>query len=416
MSNAILEAREQRNWYIVTLAKKSQLITVKANVPGGDKRVKESFLLVRYFVNRLTDQLSNEVLLLDNADGMCAILPASGENIKLKTTELEDTTPIGRFADLDVYLKGAKHSLSRGHMRKCYLCDNDAFVCAKLGTHTTQQLLVAFKEGVRNYFSQLICSVIKESLQTELNLEDKFGLVTPTSNGSHGDLNYEIMTISQEVIAPYLTQMFWVGFDSEDVDNLLDKLRPIGIEAENAMYKAVATNTYKGFIFVAGVLLASFGHLLSTGGGKYLEIFDIVERICKGVTDELYGEGSTFGIEAYRLYGFTGVRGHAEQGFYAVRKAEKIVDAGYSPKSLLKALTYIVGDIEDTVLLKRSGSLQKYTYYKNAISSIDVDDKSQLKLLNAECIKNGISIGGSADVLASAVMLKKLRQLWYLEK
>lgn len=416
MSNAdqILAAREYRNNYAISLAAQSDVITVKANVPGCDKRVKESFLIIRYFINRLSGY-STRVFMLDGADGQCAIMPACGDNLKLKTTELEECTPIGRFADLDVYPEGGNRSLSRGRMRKCYICDNAAFVCARQGNHTTRELLNALKCGTREYFSACLYSIVDESLKAELNLENKFGLVTPSSNGSHNDLNYAIMKKSHEAIIPYLVKLFWVGFDSDSPDGMLAKLRPIGLEAERAMYSAVGTNTYKGFIFVAGILLASAGYLLSTGGGNSAEIFTIVQRMCRGITRELQGEGATFGIQAYRSFGFTGVRGHAENGFYAVCNAEIIIDEKLSRQSLLKALTHIVGDIEDTVLLKRSRSLEKYLYFKEKISSVDINDENRLKLLNAECMQNGISIGGSADVLASAIMLKRLRTLWYFD-
>lgn len=415
-ADAILAAREERNNYVLKLAQTSDVITAKANVPGSDKRVKESFLTVRYFANILKEAFTVNPVIFDGADGMCAVLSVCGEGLKLKTTAIEENCPIGRYADLDVYPQGGTHSLSRGHMRKCYLCDNAAFVCARQGNHTTLELLNALKKGVREYFSAHLYAVIEQSLMAELNLEDKFGLVTPTSQGSHGDMNFEIMLKSQRAIIPYLVQSFWVGFDSDSADGLLEKLRPIGLEAEEAMFKSVGINTYKGFIFVAGILLASAGHLLSKGVGEYGQIFATAKGICNGISRELEGEGNSFGMQAFRIYGFLGVRGLAEGGFVSVRKAEEIIDNNLSKESLLKALAFIVGDIEDTVLLKRSGTLENYLYFKNAISSIDVNDETQLKLLNAQCIESGISIGGSADVLAAAILIKKLKTLWYFDK
>lgn len=415
-ADTILAAREQRNEYVLKLARTSDVITAKANVPGSEKRVKESFLIVRYFANRLKDAFTGDPVILDGADGMCAVLSVRGEGLKLKTTAIEEGCRIGRYADLDVYPQGGNHSLSRGQMRKCYLCGNAAFVCARQGNHTAEELLNALKKGTREYISEYLYTVIEQSLNAELNLEDKFGLVTPTTQGSHADMNYAIMLKSQSAIIPRLVQSFWTGFDADSTDGLLEKLRPVGLEAEEAMYCSVGTNTYKGFIFVAGILLASAGHLLAKGSGEYAQIFATAKRICKGITRELEGEGNSFGIQAFKFYGFLGVRGLAEGGFVTVRKAEEIIDESLSKESLLKALTYIVGDIEDTVLLKRSGSLQKYLYFKNAISCIDVNDETRLKSLNEQCVESGISIGGSADVLAAAILVKKLKTLWYFDK
>ncbi|MCH5146628.1 MAG: triphosphoribosyl-dephospho-CoA synthase [Clostridiales bacterium] len=411
----ILAAREARNDRIIGAAKSANIITVKANIPGADKRVKESFLIVRYFTNTVLRSLGGEAAIYDGADGIYAVIKTTGENLKERTVEIEKTDPIGRFCDIDVYLKGAKSSLSRGYMRTCYICEQPAFVCARQGNHTVEQLLGVLKSGTREYFSSLIAGIIKQSLLSELNLENKFGLVTPTSQGSHADLNYGVMLKSQDAIIPYLVQLFWAGFNAERTDGLLNKLRPIGMEAEKAMYAAAETNTYKGFIFVAGVLLASVGYVLSRNERYFDNVFSTAAKICKGITNELDNDGKTNGITAYKNYKITGVRGHAEQGFSVVRQAEALIGGDLSSDNLLKVLCRIVGGIEDTVLLKRSKSLEKYLYFKHRISSVDITDKIQLKSLNEECIKNNISIGGSADVLASAIMLNKFRSLWHFD-
>lgn len=415
-SSAILADREYKSNLIKSLANKSDLISVKANIPGPDKRIKESFLIVRHFTDELAERYGAKPAFLDGEDGICAVIPAVGNDLKQIAINLEEGCPIGRFADLDVYIKGGEHSLSRGHMRKCFICDREAFVCARQGNHTLEELLGAIKKGVREYFSARLYEIIEQSLKLELDLEDKFGLVTPTSKGSHPDMDYGTMCSSHGAIIPRLVEMFWIGFDEESPENLLKKLRPIGRKAEEEMFSASKVNTYKGFIFVCGIIVAATGHLLSTGRGEYTAISEIVKRMCKGITHELEGEGNTFGMTAYRNYSFTGVRGHAEKGFESVFKAEKLIDDNFSSDSLLAALTNTVGDIEDTVLLKRSASLEKYNYFRNAIQSVDISDKRRLKLLNGECIKNGISIGGSADVLVCAIMLKKLRKLWYFDK
>lgn len=416
MSNieAILADREERNNQIIKAAASGNIVTVKANIPGTNKRVAESFLIVRYFTNSVLKILGGEAEIFDGADGMYAVIKSSGDNLKEKTVEIEKTDPIGRFCDIDVYLQGEKSSLSRGYMRGCFICQNPAFVCARQGNHSTEELLEVLKKGTRQHFSNRLAEIIKLSLMAELNLENKFGLVTPTSQGSHADLNYGIMQTSQDAIIPYLIETFWTGFDSDETESLLSKLRPIGIKAEKAMYRAVKTNTYKGFIFVAGVLLASCGYLLSRGRGDFDGIFSTAAEVCRGITNELqYGENTAFGITAYKNYKITGVRGHAERGFTAIQKAENLIGDNTSSDNLLKTLCFIVGNIDDTVLLKRSGCLEKYQYFKNKIHSVNISDKIQLQSLNDECINNSISIGGSADVLASATMLNKIRSLWH---
>lgn len=411
---AILSDREARNLSIIKAAEQSDIITVKANVPGTDKKVKESFLLVRYFTNQVLNVFGGEARLFCGSDGMYSVVKVRGSNLKERTVEIEKSHPIGRFCDIDVYLKGSKNSLSRGYMRRCFICQNPAFICARQGNHTARELLAVLKSGVREHFSALLFQTVKQSLMAELNLENKFGLVTPTSSGSHTDLNYAVMQISQNAIIPYLVNAFWVGFDSNQTEGLLAKLRPVGIKAEKAMFDAVKTNTYKGFIFVAGILLASLGHVLSQGVGDFDTVFTTAAKVCSGICGELeQGTNQSFGITAYKNYKITGVRGHAEQGFPVVRQAVTLIGQNDSAENLIKVLCRTVGDIDDTVLLKRSQSIERYLYFKRKISSVDTTDKTQLKQLNDECIKNNISIGGSADVLAAAVMLNKLRNIFF---
>lgn len=58
----------------------------------------------------------------------------------------------------------------------------------------------------------------------ELNLHPKFGLVTPYSNGSHDDMNYELMKEAQEVIIPGLIEMFFVGLEANNPDDAFQKV------------------------------------------------------------------------------------------------------------------------------------------------------------------------------------------------
>ncbi len=50
----------------------------------------------------------------------------------------------------------------------------------------------------------------------ELNLDPKFGLVTPTSSGSHKDMNYKLMHDSIDVLIPYFLEIFELGMIFDD--------------------------------------------------------------------------------------------------------------------------------------------------------------------------------------------------------
>lgn len=416
-ANRILQSREERNRRVIKRAASCDVITVKANVPGQDKRIAESFLVVRRFTQILLNHFGGRAEIFDGDDGMYAIVYGFEGISKDGLVKIETENPTGRFADLDFYPKGAISSVSRGHMRRCFICERPAFVCAKEGTHGIDELTGILKNEVRKYFSAHLGQLIKDSLMTELNLEDKFGLVSPVSQGSHKDLGYAMMARAQDAVIPGLIQMFWQGFDDSGIT--LDRLRPSGLAAEAEMLKVTGgANAYKGMIFVLGVLLASTGRLLASGSGYYGGISVNVRKICKGVTDELRDgrADGTYGAYAFKKYGVTGVRGHAERGFDVVDKAAGLIDGEYSDNSLLKALCFITGRIDDTVLMKRSGSADRYHYFKQSIASLDPTDKQKLKILNEECLNANVSIGGAADVLVAGVMLKKIRSSLYFDR
>lgn len=414
MSSAeeILSAREKRNKYILSCAEEDDVISVKANIPGLDKNLSVGYLLVRHFTAKITKIFGGEVELADGADGFCALIKGAKNCNKKGLIDFESESPIGRFVDLDLYTKGSNKSLTRGYMRRCYLCDEPAFVCARRGGHSYEQLTAKIEEDTRMYFSRILQNAIIGAITRELNLENKFGLVTPTSNGSHPDMNYGIMATSRDAIAPYLVKIFWTAFDYGRESGLLEIIRPIGKEAERQMeFANGGVNAYRGLIFVFGVLLAALGVAICRNSGE--SVYDSVRKICKGITKEL-DVGDSFGCKAYRRYGITGVRGHAEGGFRGVEQAEAKLGENFSDEQLLSVLCHICGTIEDTVLLKRCKSLEKYSHYKSVIGSVNVNDKLQLKILNDECNKNGLSIGGSADVLAAGVLMKMLRSELYL--
>ena len=417
-ADLILAAREERDALATQLAKRNVVVSVHANVPGQDKNLAEAYLLVRHFSLLTQLDVCDKILKIGGMDGFAVLLAfsdVSAQFLKAKTVEIEQDHPLGRFVDIDVFPKGGANSLTRGHMRKCFLCDNPAFVCRRLGSHSTESLVSALVKETDDFFTRQLVQAVKDALTAELDLENKFGLVSPTSSGSHDDMDYETMKLSQEAIAPYLAQMFFEGARSQNAHDVLAKLRPPGVCAERAMLEANGdVNAYKGFVFVGGVVLSAAGYL-ATHEGQFVSAQDCVRAICKDVMAEFDGKVDSFGKVAYAKYRFGGVRKHASEGFETVFAAEKLLSDDFSQTDMLQTLTYIVGKVDDSVLLKRCGSMEKYLDFKKRISEVDVGDAQALAALNAECVQNRVSIGGSADVLAAAVLVKKLKKLLLIQ-
>lgn len=409
----ILLAREQRKTLIDTLSATNNVVTIKANVPGENKLIGEAALLVSLFTRLVINVLDGDVALDVNADGRCAIITFRGDAqaVKRQMVLLEDTHPLGRFVDIDVRQGGTGSSLSRGNLRKCFICENPAFVCGRTCAHTKQQLKDALINSVQSYFSEQLYSLLKQSMLAELNLEDKFGLVTPTSNGSHKDMDYALMVTAQDVILPYLVQMFWQGFNLEENQDLLTTIRPTGVKAEEAMVKATkGVNAYKGLIFVLGLLVASLGNALAKCGTEQ-DIYDNVKKTCKNILSEFENAPTSYGVSAFKAHGVGGARAHAQQGFTCVQGALNVLE--YS-NNLLQTLIYIVGNTDDTVLLKRSKTFDNYLKNKQMIASVDADNPTQVSIVNQKCLQSNLSIGGSADVLVATVFMLKAKELIHL--
>ena len=368
VNDKILIARENRRKKVKIIAEKTSAVTLKANIPGDDKNLPEGYLIVNYFIKKVMALGAKFIELEDSQDGVTVYFSAEdGKKIKNIAQDLEENHPLGRLIDIDVTPYLEETSLSRKRMRKCFLCDNPAFVCGRNKTHKTTELLRFFKEKTEEHIKPLIEKVILESMFSELNLENKFGLVTPTSNGSHTDLNYKIMS------------------------NAIEK-----------MLKATSgANAYKGFIFVGGVLLTSLGYTIRVNGTED-DVYNNAKIICDNFTYPL----DTFGAVAHKS-GFGGVREEGKKGFPNVKLAEKLLEEN----NLNKVLIYIISNLEDSVLYKRAKTEERYNYFKNLIST----SLSNQEEVTKKCIENNISVGGSADVLIASVMMKKIKQIFYFK-
>ena len=148
-------------------------------------------------------------------------------------------------------------------LRRCMICNHSAIDCMRSNRHSLDDILNHIDTKILNYLKVNIASIVKDSMLSELNLEYKFGLVTPTSNGSHDDMNYAMMLESINVLIPYFLEIFDLGFISKSGENLFEEARIIGIKAEQAMLQhSNQVNTYKGLIYILGFVLLSIGDLI----------------------------------------------------------------------------------------------------------------------------------------------------------
>jgi len=413
--NEYLVLREQKQFIIDELLTFYPIVfSIKANIPGNQKQIKEAYFLVSLFSN-LLKHLYHPLIELpnDSMDGPYTLMGLSKTDpisIKNEIILLENQHPLGRFIDIDIFdsnQKGSKRRSDLGlEIRTCYLCLEPVYQCSRNQTHPTIELIHFIEENVSSYIRHHLYEALFYAINKELAMEDKFGLVTLSSQGSHPDMNAQIMETARDAILPYFIDLFMLSFHEENMDFLFEKARLIAIESEKKMMQAThGINCYKGLIYVLGFFMLAIGQIFRSQK-KWSELFQIVTHLAKDVKKDFNNQHATAGIKLYHQYGFLGVRGEAYLGFPSIEKI--LPDLSDDFDLLRDNLKKIILMTEDSVFLKRAGSLAFYHAIKNEFEKTDVKDPNEAKKWTEYCIFHHLSFGGSADLLITALFLKKL--------
>ncbi len=418
----ILDDREKRFYKVKQIINEyNTAIVLKANMPGDEKTFKEVYLLLAFFNKKVLNKLKKTKSEFYNShDGPYYIYYDFKESVsKLKKSfiDLEDNHPLGRFIDIDVYSKTKTHTRKESNLpqRKCLLCDKEAWVCMKNMNHTVAELKTHIIKTSNDYFKDDLKEIIVQAFLTELNVHPKFGLVTPFSNGSHLDMNYKIMVDSLSVILPYLLDIYTTGYTTINIKKGFDKIREIGINAEKAMFKSTkGANTYKGAIFLIGVMLYALGYYHQNQNLSYQEI---IKSISKNILAELEGMANTYGIYAYQQFGMYTIRHEVYYGIPSVYEATSYLENfnEINNESLTMTLIHIIKGKKDTVALKRAKTMEDYLKWVDKISSITKFNQRQVEEISDECINNNMSFGGSADILIAVMLMYFINKKGYLK-
>ena len=417
LAKQILEDREKRKVLINQLTKKYNVICLKANIPGLYKNLCYAKLIIYYFDKKLKETSYFNKYVYNSLDGTYVLYTYDKSEVdirylKSKMMDLEDSEEIGRLVDLDVFgSEPVSISRSSDKRRKCLLCSDYAANCARSQKHSYEELIKKIEEITFNKFKEDVAWAIDVAMEKELELPYKFGAVCKYNSSSHRDMNYLLMKKAKEAIIPYFVKMLEVGLKTKSLSKVFSKIRIIGLEAENAMYKATnGINCYKGLIFSLGLIVASMGYDM-THNFDFDSIFTNIAKMTKDI-DSDYDIYHSYGVEAYHEYHFKGAREQAKEGYRIIKRCYYYLK-DLNSTSLLKTLIFIISNIDDTVLLKRAGSIEKYNLIKEKIASInfdliDMDNYNEVIQVNEYCINNNLSTGGACDMLICAIFLKEL--------
>lgn len=437
----ILDARENRAQKQRQLLAHYQkpLVCFTMNIPGPTKLDRD--ISVGFFVGtQLLEKLLPEKNLLyrnlqyslTGCEGYYAVdMPPAV--LKKLAISVEDTDPIGRLFDIDV-LDTDGRKLTREelgfHRRKCLVCDQDAVICAGRRAHGLDLLLERTRHLLRSAAEQQLPESIAElawlSLNRELSTTPKPGLVDRNNTGAHKDMDFNHFVASATALRPYFARFAAEGYHTcnEDPKQTFRRIRSIGKEAEQAMYRATGgVNTHKGAIFTLGLLCAAAGRISpehwtpETLCAQCAEMTaGITAQDFAGITEET---AKTVGERLYVQYGITGIRGQAEVGFPAVCKTglpvlKKGLQQGLSLNdSGCATLLHLLTAIDDTNLIHRSDR-QTQLQVKERIHTLLTKDPypsiAAIEALDREFIEKNLSPGGSADLLAMTYFLHSIIQ------
>ena len=333
----------------------------------------------------------------------------------------EEEAPGGEMLDIDLMDEHAR-PLSRGDIgmppRACLVCGTrPAALCVAGRGHDQGETEAAFDKLLRevsrsNAWIGHVAETALKSLLYEVSVTPKPGLVDRDNPGAHGDMDYYSFIDSAAALAPYFSRCAALGRDSLcEPGDILARLRPLGLEAEEAMKRATGgANTHKGLIFSLGILCAAAGRLgEGTDAGALCEL---AAKIAAPALGDL--PAGSHGDLARERYGALGARGEAAGGFPAARLAltelREALDAGDSvDRAGVKALLRLMAGVRDTNVLYRAGE-EGLAFVKSGardLLQLGVPDEA-LEAYCAEMTARHVSPGGCADLLAIAFFLRLL--------
>jgi holo-ACP synthase/triphosphoribosyl-dephospho-CoA synthase len=428
-----LRQRELREQYGGTL------VSLSLNIPGPHKTfplARRSFTeMVRIFTLTMEAQhiriIHAESQEKGTGDTAYVVLAEDAAVVKVAACAIENTHPLGRVFDIDVF-DPSGNKLSRrdfgGEDRGCFVCGANAFVCGRSRAHSEEELLGAVNAIMLDYLGEkagdMVLSAAAAALLDEVAVSPKPGLVDRLHNGAHQDMDFFTFIDSTAAILPFFRECAIRGFESrEDPRALFESLRQKGKIAELCMTRASGgANTHRGLIFSLGILSAAWGRLFRSNATVSLETLLALCRDMASHVEEDFsrrGEELSHGETVYACHGLKGARGEAAQGFPTVRDVSwpvlcRTLAENYSYNDAgLVVLLHLLAHTDDTNIVHRSG-ISALRDIQEKIKEFlaenpDINAMRHLIIdLDRQFTARNISPGGCADLLAITFFLHRL--------
>ena len=346
------------------------------------------------------------------------------EELKARMCAIEEADALGRLFDIDV-IDANGRKLERMTERRCLICGKPVRACARSRAHSVRELSERAHGIIFDFLDEKrateIGALAHRALIREANVTPKPGLVDRENSGAHRDMDLKLFIKSADALRPWFADCARIGLAMRDAapEQVFARLRKRGIEAENAMFAATnGVNTHKGALFSLGILCCAAA--MEGEGAGVPAILDRAAALARPALGDLTalhpGDARTGGEVQYLASGRTGVRGEAAAGFphardYGLPALKRALQDGASfNEACLHALLALMARVEDSNVLRRRGAEALRSVQSRAKALLERGlDPDELRRMNDDFVRENLSPGGSADLLAVSIFLHEIQ-------
>jgi triphosphoribosyl-dephospho-CoA synthase len=260
--------------------------------------------------------------------------------------------------------------------------------------------------------SEQIADVAVDTLLTEALLTPKPGLVDAAGRHSHPDMSLALLVASSESLRDPLRQCADAARAMPLGLELRARIGAIGRAGERHMLATTGgVNTHRGALWALGLLSAGIAATETTS-----EAVGFAAQLAH-LPDPARGRSLSHGDRARLRYGAGGAVGEAQDGFpHVVGHGLPTLRTGRlrgeaTDTAALNALMAIMAGLHDTCVLHRGGLRGLAFVHRTAAGVLrsggcaTPEGRRRLERFCRQAQKRGLSMGGSADLLAATLFL-----------
>lgn len=256
------------------------------------------------------------------------------------------------------------------------------------------------------------CAV--DALITEVSLTPKPGLVDKLSSNAHRDMDWNLLVLSAKSLRSCFYQIAKRAEGSLIDQSLREDIAEIGRQGELTMLETThGINTHKGAIWILGLMIAVLSSQKELIRSDTL--FSLIGTLASFDDRFYHPTHVTKGQLSKQRFGVRSALDEARAGFPVLQQV-LLMKASVTQDHVLywlEKLIQLISLVDDTCIISRSNLETLRMLQKQAKNILvegigTVKGKKAYQQLCEYCLNAYVSPGGSADLLAALIFLKKL--------